>query len=188
MDAANHSLSNDIKPPKTSLILNTNQLDELTNQLKILSIDDLSINKIVENLKTIKTEPHVIDELQNFIQENGLFGFVLNQMTFTFDSKNLNINSIFLDSYLQPSYNSLTLATQIDQLAEEIININEHIKCNKKALVGTSGQMKQFVLAEQEKLMNCKARLLYAMQRLHDQAIARADGLIRVLFSLNNCK
>jgi len=56
MDAANHSLSNDTKPPQTSLILNTNQLDELTNQLKILSIDDLSINKIVENLKTIKTE------------------------------------------------------------------------------------------------------------------------------------
>ncbi|CAK5084777.1 unnamed protein product [Meloidogyne enterolobii] len=90
MDAANHFLSNDTKPPKTSLILNSNQLDELTNQLKILSIDDLSINKIVENLKTIKTEPHVFVELQDFIQKNGLFGFVLNQMTnCTFDLNKL---------------------------------------------------------------------------------------------------
>nr|CAD2165249.1 unnamed protein product [Meloidogyne enterolobii] len=162
MDAANHSLSNDIKP-QTSLILNTNQLDELTNQLKILSIDDLSINKIVENLKTIKTEPHVIDELQNFIQKNGLFGFVLNQMTnsCTFDSKNLN------------------KANKSKQVLEEIIKINEHIKCNKKALVGTTGHLKQILLMEVTKLQNAKSRLISALQRLNDQRVTEIDQLVQ---------
>uniref|UniRef100_A0A915P347 Uncharacterized protein n=1 Tax=Meloidogyne floridensis TaxID=298350 RepID=A0A915P347_9BILA len=162
MDAANHSLSNDTKPPQTSLILNTNQLDELTNQLKILSIDDLSINKIVENLKTIKTEPHVFEELQDFIQKNGLFGFVLNQMVnCTFDLNNLN------------------KATKSKQILEHIIKINVHIKCTKKALIGTRGHLKQILLMEVTKLQNAKARLISALQRLNDQLQVDVDELVQ---------
>ena len=56
MDANNSLILSDNKTITSPLILNTNQLDELANQLKMLSIDDLSINKILENLKTIKKE------------------------------------------------------------------------------------------------------------------------------------
>ncbi|CAK5026455.1 unnamed protein product [Meloidogyne enterolobii] len=40
----------------SQFILNEDQLDQLSNQLKLLSINDVDINKVLKKLKTLKKE------------------------------------------------------------------------------------------------------------------------------------
>ncbi|KAL7069704.1 hypothetical protein ACQ4LE_011104 [Meloidogyne hapla] len=169
---ANLPLSNDTTT-QTSLILNTNQLDELTNQSKILSIDDLSINKILEKLKTIKTEPHAFDKLQTVIQNNGLFGFVLNQMVncssnISLDFKNLNIYSTEPSTNFDPYSKSHKFAGMVttEELTKALEQNNKLIKLNKKFLVNATGELKENLLVEKTRLDEQKNQLFYLYQEL----------------------
>jgi len=65
---------------------------------------------------------------------------------------------------------------------EQIIKKNVHIKCTKKALIGTRGHLKQILLMEVTKLQNAKARLISALQRLNDQLQVDVDELVQVVF------
>uniref|UniRef100_A0A914LHZ7 Uncharacterized protein n=1 Tax=Meloidogyne incognita TaxID=6306 RepID=A0A914LHZ7_MELIC len=71
------------------------------------------------------------------------------------------------------------MATKSEQLLQEIIKINEHIKCTKKVLVGTTGHLKQILLMEVTKLQNAKSRLISALQRLNDQRVTEIDQLVQ---------
>uniref|UniRef100_A0A1I8B4Q4 Uncharacterized protein n=1 Tax=Meloidogyne hapla TaxID=6305 RepID=A0A1I8B4Q4_MELHA len=176
---ANLPLSDDTTT-QNSLILNTNQLDELTNQLKILSIDDLSINKILEKLKPIKTEPHAFDEIQTVIKNNGLFRIVLNQMVEPF-SPNFG-----------PYLTSHKFVTIKEKLLKAIEGNNKLIKINKKLLVYATGELKNCILNEKNRLYEQKMQLFYMHHQLinkNQTEMIELHNEIKVFFySQNNYK
>uniref|UniRef100_A0A915NNG1 Uncharacterized protein n=1 Tax=Meloidogyne floridensis TaxID=298350 RepID=A0A915NNG1_9BILA len=79
--------------PKTTtnpaqLVVDQDDLDKLSNQLKLLKIDDLTINKILKKFKTVKkevkSEPQECQILepqqQPFVGYDGLFEFAISQV------------------------------------------------------------------------------------------------------------
>lgn len=62
----------------SQFVLNEDQFDQLSNQLKLLSINDVDINKVLKKLKTLKKE-QLSPANQALIESNGLLEFVLLQ-------------------------------------------------------------------------------------------------------------
>uniref|UniRef100_A0A1I8BS02 Uncharacterized protein n=1 Tax=Meloidogyne hapla TaxID=6305 RepID=A0A1I8BS02_MELHA len=76
---SNHLLPTTTNP--SNLVLKHEQLDCLSNQLKLLKIDDMDINKILKNLNTIKNEPHDYhNNQQPFVGTSDLLEFALTQV------------------------------------------------------------------------------------------------------------
>ncbi|KAL7073297.1 hypothetical protein ACQ4LE_007488 [Meloidogyne hapla] len=84
MEKINNSNSlmsnNEITSTNSSkFVLSKDQLDQLSGQLKLLSIDDVDIKKVLKKLKTLKNEQLSLAN-QTLNGSNGLFEFILSQI------------------------------------------------------------------------------------------------------------
>ncbi|KAL7071625.1 hypothetical protein ACQ4LE_009492 [Meloidogyne hapla] len=77
-------VNNNTTTNPSNLVLKQEQLDCLSNQLKLLKIDDLDINKILKKFNTIKNEPKDYQDFDNqqqpFVGTSGLLEFALTQV------------------------------------------------------------------------------------------------------------
>nr|CAD2186911.1 unnamed protein product [Meloidogyne enterolobii] len=72
--------NNQLIPTNSSkFVLSKDQLDQLTNQLKLLSVDDVDVKKVLKKLETLKNKQLSLAN-QAFMESNGLLGFVLSQI------------------------------------------------------------------------------------------------------------
>nr|CAD2201680.1 unnamed protein product [Meloidogyne enterolobii] len=99
-NSPNYLLPNNqlISTNSSKFVLSKDQLDQLTNQLKLLSVDDVDVKKVLKKLKNLKNKQLSLTN-QAFMENNGLLGFVLSQIVncnydnvLSIDSKNFGWN------------------------------------------------------------------------------------------------
>lgn len=77
-------INNNTTTNPSQILLTQEQLDQLSNQLKMLKIDDMDINKILKKFRTIKNEPKDYQDFDNqqppFVGTSGLLEYALTQV------------------------------------------------------------------------------------------------------------
>nr|CAD2148057.1 unnamed protein product [Meloidogyne enterolobii] len=139
--------NNQLIPTNSSkFVLSKEQLDQLTDQLKLLSVDDVDVKKVLKKLETLKNKQLSLAN-QSFMESNGLLGFVLSQIVNcnydrSIDFKNFGSNILYPSSQFPFRFNKIKKRMGKSNI-EKILDVNKLTANNLSKLLDKNLNTKQ---------------------------------------------